>query len=167
MYSHCIREVFTVENLSDTSGPEVSFFFSRSPTNSKSPTTTNPGVSVGKEAGAGDGETTAAGPSSCARGGSDERSVPCSTRYNTAEKMAKRVADVRKESDERQAAMCLARMQVPSIPVDTQDDTGVDQGAEDEIWEVTDGPAEEYEETQGEGDAVAALLELAQWELVE
>ena len=81
--------------------------------------------------------------------------------------MAKRVADVRKESDERQAAMCLARMQVPSIPVDTQDDTGVDQGAEDEIWQVTDGPAEEYEETQGEGDAVAALLELAQWELVE
>ena len=86
------------------------------------------------------------------------------------EKMAKRVADVRKESDERQAAMCLARMQVPSIPVDTQDDTGVDQGAEDEIWQVTDGPAEEYDETEGEdgeGDAVAALLELAQWELVE
>ena len=69
-----------------------------------------------------------------------------------------------------QAAMCLARMQVPSIPVDTQDDTGVDQRAEDEIWEVTEGPAEEYDETEGEdgeGDAVAALLELAQWELVE
>ena len=83
--------------------------------------------------------------------------------------MAKRVADVRKESDERQAAMCLARMQVP-IPVDTQDDTGVDQRAEDEIWEVTEGPAEEYDETEGEdgeGDAVAALLQLAQWELVE
>ena len=81
------------------------------------------------------------------------------------EKMAKRVADVRKESDERQAAMCLARMQVPM-----QDDTGVDQRAEDEIWEVTEGPAEEYDETEGEdgeGDAVDALLELAQWELVE
>jgi hypothetical protein len=56
------------------------------------------------------------------------------------------------------------------IPVDTQDDTGVDQRAEDEIWEVTEGPAEEYDETEGEdgeGDAVAALLQLAQWELVE
>ena len=39
-----------------------------------------------------------------------------------------------------------------------------------EIWEVTEGPAEEYDETEGEdgeGDAVAALLQLAQWELVE
>ena len=77
---------------------------------------------------------------------------------------------LRSRRQRRQAAMCLARMQVPSIPVDTQDDTGVDQRAEDEIWEVTEGPAEEYDETEGddgEGDAVAALLQLAQWELVE
>ena len=47
------------------------------------------------------------------------------------EKMAKRVAHVRKESDERQAATCLARMQVLEIPVrhTTLCDTGVDQGA--------------------------------------
>ena len=47
--------------------------------------------------------------------------------------------------------------------VEPPGDAGVDQGAEDEIWEVADGPAEEYDENEGETDVVDALLELAQW----
>ena len=80
--------------------------------------------------------------------------------------MAKRVANVRKESEERQAAVCLARMPVLSeVPVEPPGDAGVDP--EDEIWEVADGPAEEYDENESETgnevDTVAALLDLAQW----
>jgi len=84
------------------------------------------------------------------------------------EKMAQRVAYVRKEREDMQAAQSLARIHLQVAP---EDDSGVDEGAEDEIWEVTDIPEEDLNEGEGEReqevDAVAALLELAQWEEVE
>ena len=86
------------------------------------------------------------------------------------EKMAKRVAAVNKEREDRQAAQSLARM---SHVVALEEGAATEEGAEAEIWSVTDITEEELDEglktdeEEGEMDVVAALLELAEWECVE
>lgn len=81
------------------------------------------------------------------------------------EKMAKRVADVRKEKEDRQAAHSLARMSDAGMVEEEGD--AAEEGAEAEIWSVTDITEEELVEEEGEKDVVDALLELAEWECVE
>ena len=54
-----------------------------------------------------------------------------------------------------------------------EEGAAAEEGAEAEIWSVTDSTEEELDtalktdEEEGEMDVVAALLELAQWECVE
>ena len=87
------------------------------------------------------------------------------------EKMAKRVAAVNKEREDRQAAQSLARMS--HVVALEEEGAAAEEGAEAEIWSVTDSTEEELDaalktdEEEGEMDVVAALLELAQWECVE
>ena len=84
------------------------------------------------------------------------------------EKMAKRVATVRMETEVRQAAQSLARM--PQAVSEVEGNEAVDdEGAEDEIWAVThitEDDELEGEVGQDEEDVVSTLLELAQWEYI-
>ena len=63
------------------------------------------------------------------------------------EKMAKRVADVRKEKEDRQAAHSLARMS-DAVMVE-EEGVATEEGAEAEIWSVTDITEEELVEEEG------------------
>jgi len=84
------------------------------------------------------------------------------------EKMAKRVATVQMETEARQAAQSLARMP-QAVSQAGANEAVDDEGAEDEIWAVTDITEDdelEGEVGQDQEDVVAALLELAQWECI-
>jgi len=78
------------------------------------------------------------------------------------EKMAKRVGTVQMETEARQAAQSLARVS-QAVSQAGANEAVDDEGAEDEIWAVTDITEEDE---QGQEDVVAALLELAQWECI-
>ena len=82
--------------------------------------------------------------------------------------MAKRVVTVRMETKARQAAQSLARM--PQAVSEVEGNEAVNyEGAENEIWAVTDITEDdelEGEVGQDEEDVVSALLELAQWECI-
>ena len=75
------------------------------------------------------------------------------------EKMAKRVATVRMETEVRQAAQSLARM--PQAVSEVEGNEAVDdEGAEDEIWAVThitEDDELEGEVGQDEEDVVSVL----------
>ena len=74
------------------------------------------------------------------------------------EKMAKRVATVRMETEVRQAAQSLARMPQAVSEVGANEAVD-DEDAEDEIWAVTDITEDDEQDQE---DVVATLLELAQ-----
>jgi len=78
------------------------------------------------------------------------------------EKMAKRVATVQMETEVRQVAQSLARMP-QAVSQAGANEAVDDEGAEDEIWAVTDITEDDEQDQE---DVVAALLELAQWECI-
>ena len=78
------------------------------------------------------------------------------------EKMAERALAAQEKAEEREAAHALAS--VTSAVVDMEDE---DENADEPIWQLTDGvdvSQEGEDQMEEEGDVVAALLELAQWE---
>ena len=80
------------------------------------------------------------------------------------EKMAERALAAQEKAEEREAAHALAS--VTSAVVDMEDE---DENADEPIWQLTDGvdvSQDGEDQMEEEGDIVAALLELAQWERV-
>ena len=78
------------------------------------------------------------------------------------EKMAERALAAQEKAEEREAAHALAS--VTSAVVDMEDE---DENADEPIWQLTDGvdvSQEGEDQMEEEGDVVAALLQLAQWE---
>jgi len=78
------------------------------------------------------------------------------------EKMAKRVATVQMETEARQAAQSLARVS-QAVSQAGANEAVDDEGAEDEIWTVTDITEDDEQDQE---DVVATLLELAQWQCI-
>ena len=78
------------------------------------------------------------------------------------EKMAERALTAQEKVEEREAAHALAF--VTSAVVDMADE---DENADEPIWQLTDGvdvSQEGEDQMEEEGDVVAALLQLAQWD---